>query len=69
VHLNDSKVPFDSKKDRHENLGDGEIGQDAMTKILNHPKLKKLDFVMETPALKSMDTAQGEVDKLKSWAK
>jgi deoxyribonuclease-4 len=69
VHFNDSKVPFDSKKDRHENLGDGEIGQDAMTKILNHPKLKKLDFVMETPALKSMDTAQGEVDKLKSWAK
>lgn len=47
--INDSKVPFDSHKDRHEHIGQGELGEKAFGYLLNHPKLKHLDFVLETP--------------------
>ncbi len=69
VHFNDSKTEFDSKKDRHENLGEGEIGEKALKAFLNHPKLKHLDFVMETPDVKKVETASSEVKKLLDWAK
>lgn len=49
VHLNDSKNPFASHKDRHEKLGEGSIGIEAVERIINHPKLKKLPFFLETP--------------------
>ena len=49
IHLNDSKNPFESHKDRHEKIGEGSIGIEAMTRIINHPKLKKLPFLLETP--------------------
>lgn len=50
VHLNDSKNVFGSRKDRHEFLGQGHIGQDAITRIINHPALRDLPFYLETPA-------------------
>lgn len=49
IHLNDSKNPFSSKKDRHETIGEGTIGLEAILKIINHPKLYKLPFFLETP--------------------
>lgn len=49
VHLNDSKNPFESHKDRHEKIGEGSIGVDAMKRIINHPKLRHLPFYLETP--------------------
>lgn len=49
IHLNDSKNPFASHKDRHEKIGEGSIGKEAMTRIINHPKLKHLPFFLETP--------------------
>lgn len=49
IHLNDSKNPFESHKDRHEKIGEGSIGIDAITKIINHPKLRHLPFFLETP--------------------
>ena len=49
IHLNDSKNPFDSKKDRHETIGKGQIGLEAIVSIINHPKLRKLPFILETP--------------------
>jgi len=49
IHLNDSKMPFASNKDRHEKLGLGTIGVDAIINIINHPKLKHLPFNLETP--------------------
>ncbi len=48
IQVNDSKVEFDSKKDRHEHIKDGYIGKAGFTYLLNHPKLKDLDFVLET---------------------
>ena len=49
IHLNDSKNPFASHKDRHETLGNGSIGLDAVERIINHPRLKELPFYLETP--------------------
>ncbi len=49
IHLNDSKNPMSSHKDRHEKLGAGTIGLPAITRIINHPTLKDLPFYLETP--------------------
>lgn len=49
VHLNDSKNPPGSHKDRHEKIGEGQIGFEALARIINHPKLRGLPFYLETP--------------------
>lgn len=49
VHLNDSKNPVNSHKDRHEKIGEGYIGLEAITRIINHEKLRDLPFFLETP--------------------
>ncbi|MEY8001435.1 deoxyribonuclease IV [Clostridium sp. Mt-5] len=49
IHLNDSKNPFSSHKDRHEKIGKGSIGKEAVIRIINHPKLCRLPFFLETP--------------------
>lgn len=49
IHLNDSKNPFESHKDRHEKIGEGSIGIEAITRIINHPKLRNIPFFLETP--------------------
>jgi len=49
LHLNDSKVPFGANRDRHENLGDGEIGLDALGALLGHPRLQHLTALLEVP--------------------
>ena len=49
IHLNDSKNPFESHKDRHETIGEGSIGIDTLAKVINHPRLRHLPFFLETP--------------------
>lgn len=49
IHLNDSMMPFESNKDRHAVVGEGEIGIDALLRVLRHPALKDLPFYLETP--------------------
>ena len=49
IHLNDSKNPPGSRKDRHACLGEGTIGLEALTRIVRHPALKHLPFCLETP--------------------
>lgn len=51
IHLNDSKNPFFSHKDRHEKLGQGSIGLEAFYRIVSHPALQNLPMVLETPNL------------------
>lgn len=48
-HINDSKTPFGSRKDRHENIGIGSIGADAMLRIVHHDLLKDMPLILETP--------------------
>ena len=49
IHLNDSKNICGSHKDRHEKIGEGNIGLEAIKKVINHPKLRNLPFFLETP--------------------
>ena len=49
IHLNDSKNPMGSHKDRHEQIGKGSLGLEAVVRIINHPALRKLPFYLETP--------------------
>lgn len=49
IHLNDSMNPLDSHKDRHEKIGKGQIGIEAMERIINHPKLQGIPLILETP--------------------
>ena len=49
IHINDSKNPMGSHKDRHEKIGEGTIGLEAMVRIINHPQLRQLPFILETP--------------------
>ena len=49
IHLNDSKNPCGAHKDRHEQIGKGYIGLEALMRVVNHPTLKHLPFELETP--------------------
>jgi deoxyribonuclease-4 len=67
LHLNDSKNPFASHKDRHEKIGEGSIGIDTFEKIVNHPALKDLPMFLETP--NELDGYAKEIALLKSLRK
>lgn len=65
IHLNDSKMPFNSFKDRHEVIGKGTLGLETIINIINHPKLKHLPFYLETPH-DTLDGYKEEINLLKS---
>lgn len=67
IHINDSKNPFSSHKDRHEKIGDGSIGSEAFERIINHPALRHLPFYLETP--NELDGYAREIAFLKSLYK
>ena len=49
IHLNDSLMPLGSHKDRHAKIGEGEIGSRALIQFINHPAIKNLPIILETP--------------------
>ena len=49
VHVNDTKNPMGSHKDRHEKIGEGFLGLEALRRVVHHPKLSGLPFCLETP--------------------
>jgi len=55
IHLNDSKTEFGSRVDRHWHIGEGKIGKEGMRAIVNHPLLRHLPAVMETPRESAAD--------------
>ena len=61
IHINDSKNPFASHKDRHEKIGLGSIGLSGFARIINHPALRELPFILETP----QETNQGYAEEIK----
>ncbi|MBP5312100.1 MAG: deoxyribonuclease IV [Clostridia bacterium] len=65
IHLNDSKNPFCSHKDRHEKIGSGSIGLEAFGRIINHPALRELPFCLETPQ-EDLSGWGAEIELLKS---
>ncbi|MDI6758866.1 MAG: deoxyribonuclease IV [Candidatus Omnitrophota bacterium] len=58
IHLNDAKGKLGSHHDRHEHIGEGSIGLEGMRRIINHPKLRAIPFILETP--KDSKTADKE---------
>ncbi len=66
VHLNDSKNPCGAHKDRHERIGEGFIGTDAFARIVCHPQLRDLPFILETP--NDLDGYAAEIALLRGLA-
>ena len=67
IHLNDSMMPFGSRKDRHATIGDGEIGLEALMKVITNPRLAGIPFYLETP----LDDAghKKEIQMIKEYLK
>ncbi len=63
IHLNDSKNPFASHKDRHEKIGEGSLGVEALIRVINNPRLKHLPFFLETP--NELDGYKNEIELLR----
>ena len=65
VHLNDSKNPCGSRKDRHEKLGLGMIGPEALRAVVRHPLLQGLPFILETP--NEDEGYRAEIARVREW--
>jgi deoxyribonuclease-4 len=63
LHLNDSKVPLGANRDRHENLGEGEIGADGLAWLLGHPALQHLPAILEVPGAKGKGPAADDIER------
>jgi len=63
VHLNDTKVPLGSRRDRHANIGNGFIGEEGFSALVNHPSLAHLAGIIETPPRPEGD--ERDLDRLK----
>jgi deoxyribonuclease-4 len=68
VHLNDSKAPFGSNKDRHENLGDGEIGNEALMRFVQHPALGETPLYLEVPGYAKEGPDRPNLERLYQYA-
>ena len=66
LHLNDSKNPFRSHKDRHECIGQGSLGLETFRAVVNHPALKQLPMILETP--NELPGYAGEIRTLRQLA-
>ena len=64
IHINDSKNPFMSHKDRHEVIGGGSLGLEALGRVINHPALRELPFYLETP--NELEGYKREIELLRS---
>ncbi len=65
IHINDSKNPLESHKDRHENIGKGTIGLDTLIKVINNPKLKDVPKILETPYIEGVAPYKEEIALIK----
>ncbi len=69
VHMNDSRDPQGSFRDRHENLGEGNVGVEVFKNFLNHTKTKHLAFIIETPGFEKKGPDKKNLDILKGFIK
>ena len=66
LHINDSKNPRGSRKDRHENIGYGTIGFTTLCSIVNNDRLKGIPKILETPYFDDMPPYKTEIEMLRS---
>jgi deoxyribonuclease-4 len=67
MHLNDSKAPLASRRDRHELIGEGAIGEGAFRKIMNDPRLATVAKVIETPKVEADITDRLMLERLRGY--
>ncbi len=67
MHLNDSKFPLGSRRDRHELIAEGAIGETPFRRIMNDPRLSKVAKVIETPKLEEDVTDRTMLERLRSY--
>lgn len=67
LHLNDSKHPLASRKDRHESIGAGEIGEECFARIVNDPRLAEVPKILETPLGDDEQGHARDIAKLRSY--
>ena len=65
VHLNDSKSALGSNRDRHENIGEGEIGREAMRLIVNYPAFSDIPGILEVPGYDGQGPDRANLDTLR----
>jgi deoxyribonuclease-4 len=66
VHANDSKIKFGSGVDRHENIGEGDIGLEGFETIMGHPAFRDVPFILEVPGFEKKGPDKENVDRLKA---
>lgn len=66
VHANDSKVPLGGIRDRHENIGDGEIGREGFRTLMSHPAFRQVPFLLEVPGIDGKGPDAENVRRLKA---
>lgn len=65
LHLNDSKTPLGSGRDNHQNIGDGYISSEGITRVINHPKFAHLPLILEVPGLEGLGPDKANLDRVK----
>jgi len=68
-HLNDSKIELGGNKDRHANIGDGEIGISGLSALMGHPAMRDLPMILEVPGDGDGPRASDVADAVKTWKK
>lgn len=68
IHANDSKHPLGARRDRHENIGQGFIGEDGFRRMLQHPQLRKLPWILEVPGFDNKGPDRQNIDLLRRLA-
>ncbi|MHB1523970.1 MAG: deoxyribonuclease IV [Candidatus Dormibacteria bacterium] len=68
IHANDSKAPFGSNRDRHENIGEGAIGSEAFARMLADPRLRRPPWILEVPGQERQGPDRANVDRLRKLA-
>jgi hypothetical protein len=66
IHLNDSKTAWNSHKDRHENIGAGDMGSTGLGNWLNHPRLSHLPFILEVPGIEGKGPGKADLDRVRT---
>lgn len=65
IHVNDSRDPFDSHRDRHENIGDGQIPSEVFSLLVNHKLTKDIPMILEVPGFDKKGPDKKNIDILK----
>lgn len=65
IHLNDSKTPASSNKDRHENIGDGHIGQKSICSFVKHKTVTSIPLILEVPGINDSGPDRENIERVK----